>query len=72
MQNKGSKETKGRLNFTVSSKISSSGVGVKLAFLPEFDAVFLSSDSSPKSSGRAKGGRFLLRKMGTSSTPLDP
>lgn len=61
-----------QLHFTFSSRISSSVEGVRLAFLPEFEAVVLGSNSSPRSSGLAKGGLCLCRKMGTSSTPLKP
>lgn len=66
-------KTKKSKQLTVSSKASSSGVEVRLALLPESNAAVLpSSRSSPKFSGWARGGFVFLRKLGTSSTPLDP
>lgn len=59
-------------HFTFSSNISSSGEGVRLAALAEFEPELLRSNSSSSSSDVAKGGPCLRRKMGTSSTPLKP
>lgn len=61
-----------QLHITAFSWISSSGEGVRMSCLPEFEAVVLGSNSSPRSSGLAKGGLWLCCKMGTSSTPLKP